>query len=93
MIEIPKREFFLKPVLQAMIELGGSGSNEEINDKVIALLNIPESLLNITHGNTPQSELAYQLAWVRTMLKNQGLIENSQRGIWSVIDILVTSEK
>jgi restriction system protein len=87
MTEIPKREHFLKPVLQAMIELGGSGSNEEINDKVIALLNIPESLLSIMHGNTPQSELAYQLAWVRTMLKNQGLIENSQRGIWSVVDI------
>jgi restriction system protein len=87
MKEIPKREFFFKPVLQAIVDLGGSGSNEEINDKVIAILNIPETLLNIMHGNTPQSELAYQLAWVRTMLKNQGLIENSQRGIWSVINI------
>ena len=87
MIEIPKREHLFKPVLQALLDLNSSGSNEEINDKVIALMKIPESLLNIKHGNTPQSEFAYQLAWVRTMLKNQGLIENSQRGIWSIINI------
>jgi restriction system protein len=87
MEEIPKREHFLKPTLQAIIELGGSGSNEEINDKIIAILDIPENLLSIMHGNTLQSELAYQLAWVRTMLKNQGLIENSQRGIWAIISI------
>lgn len=87
MKEIPKREFFFKPVLQAIVELGGSGSNEEINDKVIVLMNIPEEILNITHGDTPQSELAYQLAWVRTMLKNQGLIENSQRGVWSIVSL------
>jgi restriction system protein len=87
MLEIPKREFFFKPVLQAIVELGESGSNEEINEKVISLLNISENILNIMHGNTAQSELSYQLAWVRTMLKSQGLIENSQRGIWSITDI------
>jgi restriction system protein len=87
MTEIPKREFFFKPVLQAIVELGESGSNEEINEKVISLLNIPENILNIMHGNTAQSELFYQLAWVRTMLKSQGLIENSQRGVWSISHI------
>jgi restriction system protein len=87
MQEIPKREFFLKPVLQAMVDLGTSGSNDEINERVIALLEIPEALLSIMHGDTLQSELAYQLAWVRTMLKNQGLIENSSRGIWSIKNI------
>jgi restriction system protein len=87
MKEIPKRETFFKPVLQSLIDLGGSGTNEEINNKVISLLKIPEAILNIIHGNTLQTELSYQLAWVRTMLKNQGLIENSQRGVWSIIDI------
>ncbi len=40
MKEFPKREFFFKPVLQAIQELGGSGSNEEINNKVIEVLKI-----------------------------------------------------
>jgi restriction system protein len=84
MTEFPKREYFFKPVLQAIQELGGSGSNEEINDKVIAILKISDELLAIPHKNTNQSEFEYQMAWVRTMLKNQGLLENSQRGVWSI---------
>jgi restriction system protein len=87
MKEIPKREAFFKPVLQALVELGGSGTNDEINNKVISLMNIPEDILNIMHGETLQTELTYQLAWVRTMLKNQGSIENSKRGVWSIINI------
>ena len=87
MIEIPKREAFFKPVLQALVELGGSGTNDEINNKVISIMNIPENILSIMHGETLQTELNYQLAWVRTMLKNQGSIENSKRGVWSIINI------
>jgi restriction system protein len=87
MTEIPKREAFFKPVLQALVELGGSGTNDEINNKVISLMNIPENILNLMHGNTLQTELTYQLAWVRTMLKNQGSIENSKRGVWSIINM------
>jgi len=42
MREFPKREKFFKPVIQALKELGGSGTNEEINDKVIVIMQIPE---------------------------------------------------
>jgi restriction system protein len=84
MTEFPKREFFFKPVLQAIQQLGGSGSNEEINDKVIELLKIPDDLLAIQHKNTSQTTFEYEMAWVRTMLKNQGVLENSQRGVWSI---------
>jgi restriction system protein len=84
MIEFPKREYFLKPLLQAIQELGGSGSNEEINNKVAEILNISEELLSKMYKNTSQTEFEYQMAWVRTMLKSQGLLENSQRGVWSI---------
>lgn len=87
MIEIPKREAFFKPVIQVLVDLGGSGTNDEINNKVISMMNIPEAILNIMHGETLQTELTYQLAWVRTMLKNQGLIENSKRGVWSIVNM------
>jgi restriction system protein len=50
-------------------------------------MNITENILNLMHGNTLQTELTYQLAWVRTMLKNQGSIENSKRGVWSIINM------
>ncbi len=84
MVEFPKREFFFKPVLQAIQELGGSGTIDEINDRVIELLKITEELLVVPHKNTNQSEFEYQMAWVRTMLKSQGLLTNSQRGVWSI---------
>jgi restriction system protein len=84
MTEIPKREFFFKPVLQAIQELGGSGTNDEINNKVIEILKLSEDLLMIMHKNTSQTEFEYEMAWVRTMLKNQGLLENSQRGVWAI---------
>lgn len=84
MKEFPKREYFFKYVLQALTSLGGSGSNDEINNKVIEILEIPEKLLNISHKNSNQTEFEYQMAWVRTMLKNQGLIENSKRGVWAI---------
>lgn len=84
MTEFPKREQFFKPVLQAIQELGGSGTNEEINDKVIKNLKLPNDLLTLMHKNTNQTEFEYEMAWVRTMLKNQGLLENSKRGVWSI---------
>lgn len=84
MKEIPKREYFFKPVIQAIQELGDSGSIDEINNKVIENLKIPEDVLALTHKNTNLTEFEYQMAWVRTMLKNQGILENSKRGIWSI---------
>ena len=86
MSTFPKREFFLKPVIQAIIDLGGSGTNEEINNKVIESLKITDDLLTLMHKNTNQTEFEYQMAWVRTMLKSQGLLENSSRGVWSLIN-------
>lgn len=76
--------FFFNYTLQALTELGGSGSNNEINNKVIDILQLPDELLNKMHKNTTQTEFEYQMAWVRTMLNNQGLIENSNRGIWAL---------
>lgn len=84
MAAFPKREYFFKPVLIAIQQLGGSGTNEEINNKVIESLKIADDLLLIMHKNTNQTEFEYQMAWVRTMLKSQGLLENSRRGVWSL---------
>jgi len=85
-MDFPKREYFLKHTLTALNQLGGSGTNNEINEKVIQILNLPEELLNLTHKNSNQSKYEYQMAWVRTMLKDQGLIKNSKRGVWALRD-------
>ncbi|MEQ1546941.1 restriction endonuclease [Methyloglobulus sp.] len=94
MKKIPTREQLLNPVLQALVELGGSGSIEEINEKIIINLQIPEELVNIPHIKNKeggQTELEYQLAWSRTMLRSNGYITNSKRGIWALVDNSNTS--
>lgn len=42
MKNLPTREQLLNPVLEALVQLGGSGSNDEINEKVISNLQIPK---------------------------------------------------
>jgi restriction system protein len=65
--------------------LGGSGTTEEIYDKVVQILNLPDQVLEILHGSTSQSEVEYRLAWSRTYLKKYGLLQNSARGVWSLV--------
>ena len=66
--------------------LGGSGSVEEIYDKVVELEKLPEDVLVQLHDpeKSNESEVAYRLAWVRTYLKKYGYLENSTRGVWSL---------
>jgi restriction system protein len=94
MKKLPTREQLLNPILSALVKLGGSGSIEEINDRVILDLKIPEELATIPHikgKDGGQTELEYQLAWARTMLRGNGYIENSKRGVWALVDNSNTS--
>jgi len=82
---VPTFDSMLLPTIQALQILGGSGTNEEIYEKVVQLLNLPEKILEIPHGNTSKSEVEYRLAWSRTYLKKYGLLQNSARGVWSLV--------
>lgn len=91
MNKIPTREQLMAPLINALIDLGGSGTNQEINEKVIENLKVPPKISNLLHKtksgtNSHQTQLEYELAWVRTTLKAYGLIENSKRGVWSLLN-------
>jgi len=75
----------LLPTIQALHFLGGSGTTEEIYEKVVQILNVPDKVLEILHGSTSQTEVEYRLAWSRTYLKKYGLLQNSSRGVWSLV--------
>lgn len=84
-MNIPSYHEMLIPTLQAIDKLGGSGTNQEIAEGVIQLLNLQESITSQLHNpeKSSQTEVEYRLAWARTYLKKYGLIENSERGVWS----------
>lgn len=72
------------PTIQALEALGGSGTTDEIYDKVVEIMNLPDEILEVPHGDTSQNEVEYRLAWARTYLKKYGILENSARGVWSI---------
>ena len=92
-VSLPNRESLLWPTLAALRELGGSGGIGEINDTVIADQHLSDEQQRVLHLNGPQSEIAYVLAWVRTYLKNMGLIAKSSRGVWVITPLGATVEE
>lgn len=84
--KLPSFDQLMNPLLQALQVLGGSGSVEEIYDKVVELEGFPEEVVAQPHDpeKSNQTEVGYRLAWARTYLKKYGLLDNSSRGIWSL---------
>lgn len=91
---IPRYTQLLTPTFKALKDLGGSGNNGEILDRVIMNEHIDSEVADIPHlGSENVSELEYQLAWARTYLKNYGVIINSKRAVWSVQPDYIKVEK
>lgn len=85
-IKSPTQLELVEPTFSALVELGGSATISEIYERVVAMLKLPDSVIDEPHkGNaSQQTELEYQLAWARTRLKNYGAISNSKRGVWMI---------
>lgn len=82
---LPSFDELIIPTVSALIQLGGSGSIEEINTKVFEITKLPDAILQVPHGaEGTTNEVEYRLAWSRTYLKKYGLLENSSRGIWAL---------
>jgi len=83
---VPTYYDLLWPTLQSVIHMGGSARLDEIAQAVIERQGYSEAQQAIFHGDGPQTEIEYRLAWARTYLKGMGLLENSARGVWSVTE-------
>lgn len=53
------------PTVKALRTLGGSGSINEIVQKVLELEGFTEEQQAVSHGDGPQSQIEYWLAWAR----------------------------
>lgn len=80
---VPKFNELMMPVFTVLKSLGGSANNGEILNNVISLLNLPDDVVDVLHSEN-MTELAYQLTWTRTYLKKYGILNNSERGVWSI---------
>ncbi len=81
---VPKFDELIDPTVQALKKLGGSGSIDEIVLEIVKVLELPQEVTEVPHGNSGRTELEYRSAWARTYLRNAGYIENSERGVWAL---------
>ena len=94
--DVPKERDLLNPTLAALHALGGSASKREIANRVIEDMGLSAAITQIpcergkksgqAARSTRMTELEYRLSFARTYLKNYGLIDNSERGVWSLTD-------
>jgi restriction system protein len=71
---VPKHHELFNLVLRAIKALGGSATNAELDEEVTKHLGLTEDEIAEPH-NERMTELEYRLAWTRTYLKINGLLE------------------
>jgi restriction system protein len=84
---IPSYKDLLWPTLCAVREIGDSGTIEEIVERTIIREGFSEEQQAVPANNGRQSLLEHRLAWCRSYLKGMGLLENSQRAVWSTTEL------
>lgn len=76
---------YFGPLLDALRALGGSGSPDEVVERIAADLKLSDELQNEL---LPSGEPRYrnQVHWARFYLVREGLLDSSRRGVWSLTE-------
>jgi restriction system protein len=85
-VNIPTYDAMMNPLIEALKNLGGSATIEEMFDEVARIMGLSDEQLEILHNpeKGTQTEVEYRLAWTRTYLRKYGILENSSRGVWAL---------
>lgn len=76
---------FFQPVIDALMELGGSGQPSEVKEIIIEKLNISEEEQSDLNPSG-QSRFSKKVDWARFYLAKSGYIDSSTRGVWSLTE-------
>jgi restriction system protein len=76
---------YFGPLLDALRELGGSGTPDEVVERIAGDLKLSDEVQNKL---LPSGEPRYrnQVAWARFYLVREGLLDSSRRGVWSLTE-------
>lgn len=73
--------------VEALKELGGSATIQELDEKVIELEGVTEAEQAFTMPRDEnRTRVNYYLAWARTYLKRGDALDNSSRGVWALTE-------
>lgn len=76
---------FFHPILQVLIESGGSGTASEIVDRSLEVAKVSEAEQEAVNKNG-LSRVKNQVHWARQYLVWSGYLDSSKRGVWSLTD-------
>ena len=86
---VPNRYEMVKPTLASLRKRGGVASNQEIEEDIVAEMSLSEEAAAELHGEGPLTEVGYNAAWTRTLLRKIGAIEpaagpKTRQGVWTL---------
>lgn len=77
---------WLAPLIQALRDLGGSGTPAEARAKIIENEQLSEDEINETRGKNNVNKFENEVAFARNYLVNAGYIDKSVYGIWTLTE-------
>lgn len=86
---VPKFDEMVRATLASLRKRGGVASNQEIEDDIVAGMNLSEEAAAELHRKGPQTKVGYNAAWTRTWLRRIGAIEpaagpKTRQGVWTL---------
>lgn len=76
---------YFVPVIEALKELGNSGTPSEVREIIAAKFHLTDAQLN-EQMSSGTSRFMNQVAWARFYLSKAGYIASSRRGVWSLTE-------
>lgn len=83
---------FFRPVLEALRELGGSGTASEIVDRSMEIAKVTEAEQEAVNKNG-LSRVKNQVHWARQYLVWSDYLDSSKRGVWSLTEKGATASR
>lgn len=76
---------YVKPLVEVLRNIGGSGATADVIDQVISSMKIPDSVVEETISSGA-SRVRNQIQWARMYLVKADLMDSSQRGVWKLTE-------
>lgn len=83
---LPKHHEFMLPTLRALDSLGGSGSVDEIEDRIAAIAELSPDQLELTYPTSGAPVAKHRMAFARTWMKFGDFVASGGRGVWVLTD-------
>ncbi len=82
--DLPKFDQLMWPTIRALKELGGSATVDELITKIVEIEGLSDEAQNYRREGSPKNELNYRSEWTRWYLKKAGVLECTNRRIWTL---------